>query len=110
MLLDIHLVKVAQRHIGIIRAEYLIQLLGRLLKDVLMRLALAVGLDVDLPQIFVQLGQRQLYGRLNDVCVQRRPLGSRRAARHGELIGKHEFHQLGQHAVLGAEYVLKCAV
>ncbi len=44
------------------------------------------------------------------VGIHRRQLRARHAARHGELIGEHELHQLRQHTVLGAENVLERAV
>ena len=80
------------------------------MEDIVRRFLLRVGLDVDLAQIFVQLRQRHLDSCLHGVDVDRRQLRARCAAGHGELIGEHEFHQLGQHAVLGAEDILEDTV
>ena len=107
---DLHVVKIPRRPPRQIRAEDLLQLLRRLAEDVVQGLLLRVGFDVDLAQIFVQLRQRHLNGRLHGVDIDRRQLCARRAAGHGELIGEHELRQLGQYAVLGAENILKNAV
>ena len=106
---NLHFVKVALRQPGLASAEDSMQFLCRLLKNVLGGLPLGVGFDVDFPQILVHLRQRQLNGRLNRIDIDGRQFCSRHAARHGELIGKHEFHQLRQHAVLGSKDVLKGA-
>ena len=44
----------------------------------------------------LELRQGQLDGGLHSVDIHRRQLGSRRGAGHGELVGKHELHQLRQ--------------
>ena len=107
---DLHVVKIPRRPSRQVRAEDLIKLLRRFAEDVVQGLLLRVGFDVDLAQIFVQLRQRHLNGRFYGVGIHRRQLRARHAARHGELIGEHELHQLRQHAVLGAENVLERAV
>ena len=98
------------RQLRLIRAKHLIEFFRRRAEDAVGDLALRVALDVNFPQIFVQLRQRDLDGGLRRVDVNRRQPAPGRAPRHGELVGEHEFHQLGQYAVLGAENVLERAV
>ena len=86
------------------------QLLRRLPENIFGGFLLRVGFDVDFPEIFVQLRQGHLDGRLHRVDVHRRQLRPRLPPRHGELVGEHEFHQLRQDAVLGTENILEGAV
>ena len=96
---DLHIVKVPLRGVGQIAAKNAVQLLRRLPENVFGGFLLRVGFDVDFPEIFVQLRQRYLDGRLHRVNVDRRQLCPRLIPRHGELVGEHEFHQLRQDAV-----------
>ncbi len=69
-----------------------------------------IGLDIDLPQIFVQFGQGHLDRRFHRVDINGRQMFSRRAAGHRELIGKHERHEFRQHAVFRPKDILKGTV
>ena len=107
---DLHKIEVLLGQLRLIGAKDLVKLLCCLAEDIVRRFLLRVRLNIDLAQIFVQLRQRHLNGRLHGVDIDRRQLCARRAAGHGELIGEHELRQLGQYAVLGAENILKNTV
>ena len=107
---DLHGIEIPGRQLRLIGPEDLVQLLGRLLKDIVRGLLLGICLDIDLPQVLIELRQGHLDGGLHSVDIHRRQLGSRRGAGHGELVGKHELHQLRQDPVLGPENVLENAV
>ena len=90
-------------------AEDALQLLRRSALDVVEQVFLRVGFQIDLPQIFVQLRQRELERGFHRVDIHRRERGARSVSSNAELVFKHEFHQLHQNAVLAVENVLKTA-
>ena len=107
---ELQRIKILRRERRLVRPEDLIQLSGCLAEDIFRGFALRIGLDVDLAQILVQLRQRDLQSSLDGIDEHGRQLRPGCLPRGAELIGEHEADQLGQHAVLGAENVLKAAV
>ena len=93
-----------------IDAENGVQLLRRPAKNVLRGLVLRVCLRIDLAQILVELGERELDGGLHSVNENRREVRVGNTSGHAELVAEHELHELGKHAVLGAENVLERTV
>ena len=78
-----------------------------MLVDILGRFGVAVGFQVDIPQVLVQLGQSQLDAGLHRVHIDGRQLLTCDLARHIKLTAEHEFDQLHQNAILGAEHILE---
>ena len=79
-------------------------------ENILRGLLLGICLDINLPQVFIQLRQCQLYGGFRRVNIYRRQLFPNGGARRTKLAGKHKCHQLCQHAILGPKNILKTAV
>ena len=107
---ELHRVKIGRREPRLVRAENLLDLLGRLAEDILGRFLLRIGLKINFPQILVELCERHLNGCLDRVDIDGRQRLPRRLARHGKLVAEHELDELCQNAVLGAENILKRAV
>ena len=88
-------------------AENAVQFAGGVLVDILGRFGVAVGFQVAIPQVLVQLGQSQLDAGLHRVHIDGRQLLACDLARHIKLTAEHEFDQLHQNAILGAEHILE---
>ena len=106
----LHNIKIPLGHFRMIDAENGVQLLRRPAKNVFRGLVLRVCLRIDLAQILVELGERELDGGLHSVNENRREVRVGNASGHAELVAEHELHELGKHAVLGAENVLERTV
>jgi len=107
---ELHNIKIALGHFGMVGAENGVQLLRRLAEDVLRGFVLRVGFDVDLTQVLVELRERELDGGLHGIDEYRRKVRVGNAPGHAELVVEHELDELGEHAVLGAENILERAV
>ena len=106
---DVHLVKVAVAVIGEIRTEDLLQFRRGMHIDIFRRVRSGIGFDIDLPQIFVQLGESELERRFHRIGIHGRQLAVGNVPRHIELPAEHRFRQLQQDFVLGRKQILKAA-
>lgn len=104
---DLQFIEVAFGIAGQVGAENAVQFAGGVLVDILGRFGVAVGFQVDIPQVLVQLGQSQLDAGLHRVHIDGRQLLACDLARHIKLTAEHEFDQLHQNAILGAEHILE---
>ena len=102
---DFHLVKVAVAVIREICAEDLLQLCRGMQVDILRCFRQGVGLNVNFPQVLVQLGQGQLDHRFHRIGVNRRQLDVCNASCHAELSAEHRFGQVQQNFILGGKQI-----
>lgn len=70
-------------------------------------LRLAVCLQIDLAQTFVQLGERELEAGFQRVDVDRRQLVPSHRTGNVELVAEHELDKFNKHAVFGVENILE---
>ena len=82
---------------------------GGVLEDVLRALGLGVGLQIDVPEVFVELRQGHLDGRLHGVDQDGGSIRPGDLPGGAELVFKHELRQLLKDAVLGAENIVERA-
>ena len=106
---DFQLIKIIIAVVGQIRAEDFLQLFCRFQVDVFRRVRQRIRLDINLAQVFVQLGQRQLNGGFHRVGIDRGEVFAGHRPCHAELPPKHGFHQFHQDSILRGELILIAA-